>query len=84
MVLDKVAGARVETKLRARIEISPDYPLRAPLFSLSFAEGKEQAASIMSDLRAMEREVNVHYDELIASAASADSLLSHQLRRLQG
>eukprot|EP00941_MAST-03F_sp_MAST-3F-sp1_P006530 g6530.t1 len=68
--------------LSASVEVFPDYPLRAPRFTLSFDSDSDSTA--MSDLRAMEREVNVHYDELITSTASADMLLSHQLRCLQG
>lgn len=80
-------------QLRAMVTVSLVYPLVAPEFALTLVSSGGSARAAPSDianLRAMEREVNVHYDELISGNDGDDSsasprrrLLLLQMRRLQ-
>ncbi|CAM9854576.1 unnamed protein product, partial [Chrysoparadoxa australica] len=65
-----------------KAEVTPEYPLRAPMFQLSGVEPCSDEQS--NDLRTVEAEVNSRYVELVTSDLhSWDHLLAHQLRKLQ-
>ncbi|KAL1198679.1 THO complex subunit 5B [Cardamine amara subsp. amara] len=75
-------------KLEATVQISMEYPLRPPFFSLSLhassASGNENGTNESdhyNELRAMEAEVNLHMLKIVPSDQE-NYLLSHQIRCL--
>ncbi|KAJ0262558.1 THO complex subunit 5B [Hirschfeldia incana] len=73
-------------KLEATVQISIEYPLRPPFFSLSLhtSSGNDNGTSESdhyNELRAMEAEVNLHMLKIVPSDQE-DYLLSHQIRCL--
>ncbi|KAL1206394.1 THO complex subunit 5B [Cardamine amara subsp. amara] len=75
-------------KLEATVQISMEYPLRPPFFSLSLhassASGNENRTNESdhyNELRAMEAEVNLHMLKIVPSDQE-NYLLSHQIRCL--
>ncbi|CAI5703676.1 hypothetical protein KXD40_008878 [Peronospora effusa] len=77
------------TKVSAIVEISPEYPLRAPRFMFqprssisSKAMNKDQLPLYENQLKEIEIEVNAYYDELIPKG-SEHFLLLHQLRKIE-
>jgi len=72
---------RGSAKLVAAIAVSPDYPKKHPIFLLS-TTWKEGSTSLEdAALWDLEQEVNVHWEELLASGPSY-LLLSNQMQRL--
>ncbi|KAL4146602.1 hypothetical protein PRNP1_012466 [Phytophthora ramorum] len=78
-----------QTKVSAIVEISPEYPVRAPRFlfqprssSSSKAVDKDQLPVYENQLKELEIEVNAYYDELIPKG-SEHFLLLHQLRKIE-
>lgn len=70
-----------DIELQAIVKLSMVYPCVPPHFQLSLT--KPQHDGEAANLRAMEAEVNVHFEELMSKGVSAELLLTHQLRRLQ-
>ncbi|KAF8107749.1 hypothetical protein N665_0117s0021 [Sinapis alba] len=73
-------------KLEATVQVSMEYPLRPPFFSLSLhtSSGNDNGKSESdhyNELRAMEAEVNLHMLKIVPSDQEA-YLLSHQIRCL--
>ncbi|CAH8346905.1 unnamed protein product [Eruca vesicaria subsp. sativa] len=73
-------------KLEATVQISMEYPLRPPFFSLSLhtSSGNDNGTSESdhyNELRAMEAEVNLHMLKIVPSDQE-NYLLSHQIRCL--
>ncbi|TMW55262.1 hypothetical protein Poli38472_013153 [Pythium oligandrum] len=62
------------------VEISPEYPVRAPRFRLSATDSA--STSIENHLKEIEIEVNTFYDELVSKDCT-QYLLAHQLRKVQ-
>ncbi|CAH0475153.1 unnamed protein product [Peronospora belbahrii] len=78
-----------QTKVSAIVEISPEYPVRAPRFlfqprssTSSKAMDKSQISVYDNHLKEIEVEVNAYYDELIPKG-SEHFLLLHQLRKIE-
>ncbi|KAF4029753.1 Fms-interacting protein/Thoc5 [Phytophthora infestans] len=76
-------------KVSAIVEISPEYPVRAPRFlfqprltTISKAMDKDQLPVYENQLKEVEVEVNAYYDELIPKG-SEHFLLLHQLRKIE-
>ncbi|XP_069986129.1 THO complex subunit 5 homolog [Penaeus vannamei] len=73
---------RKHVRLEALVAIFPDHPNTVPVFSLSVHwEGHHQAAN-NPQLRQMEKEVNVHWDELVTTRNEQLHLLPLLLYRL--
>ncbi|KAF1325139.1 Conserved coiled/coiled coil protein, partial [Globisporangium splendens] len=80
-------------KMPAIVEISPEYPVRAPRFvfqpkavgsSSSTMTDKNGALSTYENqLKDIEVEVNAYYNELVPTSASEPFLLMHQVRKVQ-
>ena len=58
------------------------YPLEPPFFKLSFI-GQGGTPEVDANINVIESEVNIHYTELVTSAAFSKLLLPLQLRRVQ-
>lgn len=70
---------REKTTLVFFVQITPEYPVRAPLFKLELLNhGKKMYDN---NIRVMEEEVNVHFGEL--SCPDENDLLAYQVRKLQ-
>ncbi|KAK4314017.1 hypothetical protein Pmani_014680 [Petrolisthes manimaculis] len=73
---------RKHVRLEAMVAVSPDYPNVVPVVSLTLHwEGQHQATN-NPQLRQMEREVNVHWDELVSCRSEKLHLLPLMLYRL--
>uniref|UniRef100_M4BGU2 Uncharacterized protein n=1 Tax=Hyaloperonospora arabidopsidis (strain Emoy2) TaxID=559515 RepID=M4BGU2_HYAAE len=77
------------TKVSAMVEISPEYPVRAPRFifqprssTSSKAIDKDHLPVYENRLKDIEIEMNAYYDELIPRG-SEHFLLLHQLRKIE-
>lgn len=63
------------------VEISPEYPIRAPRFSL---QNPEKDAVFENTLHSIQSEVNAFYRDLVTpDPESKDYLFVHQLRKIQ-
>ncbi|ETP46002.1 hypothetical protein F442_07692 [Phytophthora nicotianae P10297] len=78
-----------QAKVSAIVEISPEYPVRAPRFlfqprstTSSKAMDKDQLPVYENQLKEVEVEVNAYYDELIPKG-SEHFLLLHQFRKIE-
>ncbi|CAB3370112.1 Hypothetical predicted protein [Cloeon dipterum] len=69
-------------KLTAYIVVKPDYPRVAPVFSLRMHWNTDIDARNSSAIRDMEKEVNVHWRELITEPGWVWGLLSAQMMRV--
>ncbi|XP_059480188.1 THO complex subunit 5 homolog [Neocloeon triangulifer] len=69
-------------KLTAFIVVKPDYPRAPPIFSLRIHWNTDMDGKNNSAIRDMEKEVNVHWRELIAGPGWGWGLLSAQMMRL--
>ncbi|CAN8270712.1 unnamed protein product [Cochlearia groenlandica] len=69
-------------KLEAKVQISAEYPLRPPLFSLSLNASMTDETDHYNELRAMEAEVNLNMLKMIPSEEE-NYLLSHQIKCLE-
>ncbi|KAG1688071.1 hypothetical protein DVH05_004388 [Phytophthora capsici] len=78
-----------QTTVSAIVEISPEYPIRAPRFLFqprstmtNKAVDKDQLFVYENQLKELEIEVNAYYDELIPKGTE-HFLLLHQLRKIE-
>ncbi|KAG2767886.1 hypothetical protein JG687_00008133 [Phytophthora cactorum] len=78
-----------QAKVSAIVEVSPEYPVRAPRFlfqprstTSSKAMDKDQLPVYENQLKEVEVEVNAYYDELTPKG-SEHFLLLHQLRKIE-
>ncbi|KAL3664732.1 hypothetical protein V7S43_010480 [Phytophthora oleae] len=78
-----------QAKVSAIVEISPEYPIRAPRFLFqprltmtSKAVDKDQLFVYENQLKELEIEVNAYYDELVPKGTEY-FLLLHQLRKIE-
>lgn len=63
------------------VEISPEYPIRAPRFNL---QSPEKDAAFENTLQSIQSEVNAFYRDLLTpDPESKDYLFVHQLRKIQ-
>lgn len=81
--------------LQVLVELSPEYPVRAPRLRLDRVTGASHViagmpsdvpappSSFDADITAIEADVNGHVRELIPAAEAQPHLLTHQLRRVQ-
>ncbi|XP_068085628.1 THO complex subunit 5 homolog [Anabrus simplex] len=73
---------RGTAKLTALVSIKCDYPLSPPLFCLQLQWHGEHNSSNNDAIRDMERELNVHWKELVQTLGWGHALLACQLMRL--
>ncbi|XP_064620584.1 THO complex subunit 5 homolog isoform X2 [Lineus longissimus] len=73
---------RGSARLKADIVLSPDYPYQSPIFALSLEWQSQRNNTNDENIRAMEAEVNLHYDELMPGGKPHAELLTNQLQRL--
>ncbi|KAG0471602.1 hypothetical protein HPP92_016148 [Vanilla planifolia] len=82
LVLCRKAGNEQMLKIEAKIKISIEYPLRAPLFNLRLLlDDSRSSYECYNELRAMESEINLHIFKII-SMDNEDFILAHQIRCL--
>ncbi|XP_021898690.1 THO complex subunit 5B-like isoform X2 [Carica papaya] len=83
----KMDAKEKDVKLKAKIKISREYPLRPPLLALSLHACSEEDyddsnnSGGYNELRSMEAEVNLHMLKMV-SVDQENYILSHQLRCL--
>ncbi|KAF4520122.1 hypothetical protein B566_EDAN010278 [Ephemera danica] len=80
--LYRAAFSRGSAKLIALIAVKPDHPKDPPVFSLNLHWNGEHNSNNDDAIRDMEREVNVHWRELISEPGWSWGLLSAQMYRL--
>ncbi|XP_069939554.1 THO complex subunit 5 homolog B isoform X2 [Cherax quadricarinatus] len=81
-LLFKAIFDRKHVRLEAMVAVSPDHPSTVPVVALSLHwEGQHQTTN-NPQLRHMEKEVNVHWDELVSSRSDRLHLLPLILYRL--
>ncbi|TVU28635.1 hypothetical protein EJB05_20159 [Eragrostis curvula] len=78
MVLSKSIKNGPKVMLEAKVKISMEYPLRAPLFRLRLLSDKFETLKWRNDLRAMEAEVNLHILRSLPPSCE-DYILAHQV-----
>ncbi|OWZ24813.1 hypothetical protein PHMEG_00087 [Phytophthora megakarya] len=72
-----------QTNVSAMVEISPEYPVRAPRFLFQQRSTTSSKAPVYENqLKELEIEVNAYYDELVPKG-SEHFLLLHQLRKIE-
>ncbi|XP_047320018.1 THO complex subunit 5B isoform X2 [Impatiens glandulifera] len=89
LVLSRITDKdKTNVKLEAKVSVSMEYPLRPPLFALSFStpslvekDRESNGIEWYNELRAMEAEVNAHILKSIPTEQE-NFILSHQLRFL--
>ncbi|RDD47444.1 THO complex subunit 5-like protein [Trichoplax sp. H2] len=70
-------------KLYAVVLLEPDYPVHPPLTNITISsDQRELTANINADIKCIEAEINVFYQELL-EYDSADFMLTNILKRLQ-
>uniref|UniRef100_K3WTF9 THO complex subunit 5 n=1 Tax=Globisporangium ultimum (strain ATCC 200006 / CBS 805.95 / DAOM BR144) TaxID=431595 RepID=K3WTF9_GLOUD len=89
----RIVLANDRVKMPAIVEISPEYPVRAPRFvfqskavssiSSTTADKNGALSTYENQLKDIEVEVNADYNELVPTPASEPFLLMHQVRKVQ-
>ncbi|CAI0465176.1 unnamed protein product [Linum tenue] len=87
LILVRAVGEGRNVKLKAKIEISMEYPLRPPLFSVDLLnsegsqDGGDNGSRWYNELRGIEAEVNLNILKLVPSDEE-NNILAHQVHRL--